>query len=73
MMHLYGVAKTDIERAMTAQFRETPAAERAELPAAPPAGVVTTLRARLSADLRALAAAIEPRQPLASHTGASHR
>jgi hypothetical protein len=73
MMHLYGVAKTDIERETTAQFRQSPETGRAELPAAPRAGLVTTLRARLSADLRALAAAIEPRQPLTPHTGASHR
>jgi hypothetical protein len=69
MMHLYAVAKTEIEREMTAQFRETPAGE----PATPRAGLVTTIRARLSTDLRALAAAIEPAAPLPPAATASHR
>ncbi len=69
MMHLYGVAKTEIEREMTAQFRETPAAELAiRRP-----GLITTIRSRLSADLRALAAAIEPHRPMTPQTGTPHR
>ena len=60
----YLVARQQVEVTTANQFRETPETEE---PArrAPRPGIVTTLRLRLSADLRALAAAIEPHRPLA--------
>jgi hypothetical protein len=72
-MDFYLIARQQVEHSMTEQFRDTPhATERASQPA-PRTGIVTTLRLRLSTDLRALAAAIEPRTPLAAHPGPSRR
>jgi hypothetical protein len=71
-MELYGIARQQIEQSMTNQFRETPETE-GHARRAPRPGIVTTLRLRLSADLRALAAAIEPHRPLSPPTGAPQR
>jgi hypothetical protein len=69
----FHIAKMQIEREMQRQFEVEQSAGPAPETATPRTGIVTTMRLRLSADLRALAAAIEPRQALASHTGTSHR
>ena len=72
-MDLYGIARQQIDTSMNDQFRDAPGPDRTVEPATPRAGIVTSLRAHLSAELRALAAAIEPRQPLNPKPSGSHR
>lgn len=72
-MDLYGIARQQIETSMSEQFRETQEPDREAEPVTPRTGIVTSLRAHLSAELRALAAAIEPRQPLNPHPSGSRR
>jgi hypothetical protein len=59
-MDLYLIGKQHIDNAMREQFEADPKASENAEAITPRASVVTTLRLRLSADLRALAAAIEP-------------
>lgn len=72
-MDLYGIARQQIDTSMRDQFRDAPESDRTTQQATPRTGIVTSLRARLGADLHALAAAIEPRQPLHPNPSGSHR
>lgn len=69
----YLVARQQVEVATANQFRDTPEPDAPVRRVAPQPGIVTTLRIRLSADLRALAAAIEPHRPLTPQTGTPQR
>ena len=71
-MDLYLIGKQHIDRAMLEQFRESPEPERPDERKDPRDGIVTTLRLRLSADLRALANRLEPGS-LTPEPGTSHR
>lgn len=71
-MDLYLIAHQHVDHAMREQFRDTPETE-GHTRRSPRPGIVTSLRLRLSADLRALAAAIEPHRPMAPQTGAPQR
>ncbi len=72
-MELFGIARQQIETSMNDQFRETPDPGTNVEPPLSRTGIVTTIRARLSAELRALAALIEPCQPLNPKPSGSHR
>lgn len=72
-MDFYGIARQQIETSMNDQFRETPDPGTNVEPPITRSGIVTTIRAHLSADLRALARMIEPRQPMTPKPSGSHR
>lgn len=72
-MDLYGIARQQIDTSMNDQFQTLPEPGRHAEPPTPRPGIITTIRAHLSAELRALAAAIEPRQPLTPKPSGTHR
>lgn len=74
-MDFYGIARQQVDTSMSDQFqyRETPEPDRDPDPDTPRRGILTAIRLHLSNDLRALAAVIEPSQPLTPKPGGSHR
>lgn len=72
-MELFIIARQQVDHAMQDQFRETPQTGETAPRIAPRAGIATTTRLCLGAGLRALAAAIEPHQPLTPQPGSSDR
>lgn len=70
-MDLYLIAHQHIYHAMREQFREERPLARSDISVTARPGIVTTVRTHLSAELRALAASIEPRSSLTQKSTAS--